>query len=193
MVTDRDLRKLGLCERQPARRKMLALLLEECSLEAAQFVLDRSINDVGAEGGHELATMRLVDGSWRDMWEVETRRRAVVEVEAMEPDRLQAVVAARVIGDRRSIAAVAFELGLTLDRVRAQVMAEVAARGLDEQRVAQIVDVRLAASRKPKRPAPATAVVDKRTSSQIVDYYARAGRRAPAQVFEALGAEVPHG
>ncbi len=201
MVTERDLRRLGIGARSPAARRMLALLLVDASSEAVEWIATAAAREAGLEDAGKLATTWLQDGSWRERWAAEQRRRATAAIEAIPRERLEGLVPCRIFGDRRSVADVAAEFGIERDEVRRIVVRYAVARGMRDEAVAEALGLRTVRRELPRRPAApaeadqAVAAAPNRpadpqrpTRAQLLELYAKAGRRPPAHVVETLTA-----
>jgi len=198
VVTDLELRRLGIAAGNPAARKLLALTLgDSCSVEAVEWQLVAVTREIGPADAAAVATERLQDGSWREAWAAERRRRATEEVGGMPRDRLEGLAACRVLADRRSVDEVAAELCLDRDEVRRLVVRHGIARGMSDELVAQALGVapprRMTIPRRPQPAAPATPAAAARqeaparpTRAQLLELYHGAGRRPPAHVVETL-------
>ncbi|MBL8752251.1 MAG: hypothetical protein JNK15_03035 [Planctomycetes bacterium] len=204
MVSERDLRRLGIGARNPAARRMLALLLHDVDHDAVEWIVTQAARQDGVELAPSTATTWLQDGSWRDLWTAELRRRAAASTEAMPRDRLEGLVACRVIADRCSLDQVAAEFQLARDEVRRLVVRGAVARGLTDQQVDELFGVAAPSSRRSAEAfaeartryaaataaKPATAAPAARpTRDDLARIYAQAGRKAPAHVVEILTRE----
>lgn len=205
MVTDLELRRAGIGAGKPAVRKLLALTLGECSAAAVEWLVAQAAREAGVDGAAALATRRLQDGSWRELWAGEQSRRTAAAADAMPRERLEAMAAIRVIADRRTIDEVAAELALDRDRVRELVLRGAVARGMTDEQVGELFGVptssrdrRAEAFRAARRrdaaatdtaPAAATATAPRPTLEAIAGLYRKVGRRAPAHVLETLTKE----
>jgi hypothetical protein len=200
MVTERDLRRLGIGARNPAARRMLALLLTDVGVDAVEWVAAQAAREVGIDAAGQLATTWLQSGDWRERWAAEQRRRVAADVEAIPRDRLEGMVPLRVLGDRRTVDEVAAEFGIDRDEVRTLVVRYGVRRGLRDDLVAEALGLRTARRELPRRPAaPVAADVaadapsptrpadpQRPSRAQLLELYVAAGRRPPAHVVEAL-------
>lgn len=184
MVTDRDLRRVGLYARQPARRRQQALCLQDMPLEALNWLATQATGDDAA------ATIEswLEDGSWRDRWSREVTRQQAHAVEVMDPERLDDMVAARVFGDRRSVDQVAIEFGLSRQQVERIVMRGGISRGLDDDAIQQVIQPRRGRTTSRLGRSAASDAVEQqpRPRQEIEQWFAREGRRPPSHVVEVL-------
>jgi hypothetical protein len=197
VVTDRDLRRMGICSRNPAARRLLALTLGDCGVDAVEWLLVRATRDVGPANAAAVATQQLQDGTWREAWAAERRRRAAEEVGEMPRERLEGLVACRVLADRRTVDEVAAEFHLERDEVRRLVIRHGVRRGMTDDLIGQALGLvparrvelpRRPAASAPASSAPAPAAAPAPTRAQIGQLYLQAGRRPPAHVLEILTA-----
>lgn len=190
------LRRFGLLAKQPARRRILVLLLGADLTEAlVSFLVAHEARSGTVEAAPDRVAALLESGAWRPLWELERGRRRAAEASSIPPERTAGLAACRVLADRKPVDQVAAELGIARSAVVAACVDYAQLRGIDEATLQQLLGLAPApASRPIPRPTTRPQTIEpakvqpapRPTAEDLRAFWAANGRRAPAHAIEAL-------
>lgn len=187
MISESDLRQLGLCRRQAQRRLALAQLLgKDCTREILDGLLAEAKRQVPEPEAPSLLTTWLEDGSWRERWNSRAVTLRAAEAKSYPQHELEHRIVCEVISDRRTIERVAGDYGMQRDEVLEIVVRAAGERGIGEERLQEILGIapprrRPFAKQLPAMTAPAPAWP---SAEQLQELYRKAGRKAPTHVLD---------